>query len=173
MPTLIFHTDRLTLRPHQLGDFADSRAMWGDPVVTKYIGGRPFTEEECWQRLLRYAGQWALLGYGFWTVRERSSDRFLGEIGFINGRRELDPPFGDTPEVGWSLVPSAHGKGYATEAVRGALAWGAEHFGPTARTVCMIHPENNASLRVAEKAGYREYARTTYKGDPTILFERR
>jgi hypothetical protein len=28
------------------------------------------------------------------------------------------------------------------------------------------------SLRVAEKCGYREYARTTYKGVPVILFER-
>lgn len=170
--TLAFDTDRLTLRPHRLEDFPDSRAMWGDPAVTKYIGGRPFTEEECWQRLLRYGGHWAFLGYGFWTVRERGSDRFLGEVGFLNGKRELDPPFGDTPELGWALVPSAHGKGYATEAVRAALAWGADHFGPRARTVCMIDPENRASLRVAEKAGYREYARTTFKGAAIILFER-
>lgn len=169
---LAFDTDRLTLRPHRLEDFPDSRAMWGDPVVTKYIGGRPFTEEECWQRLLRYGGHWAFLGYGFWTVRERGSDRFLGEVGFLNGKRELDPPFGDTPELGWALVPSAHGKGYATEAVRAALAWGADRFGPKARTVCMIDPQNQASLRVAEKAGYREYARTTFKGAATILFER-
>jgi len=169
---LTFTTDRLTLRPHRLDDFRDSLALWSDPVVAKYIGGRPFTEEEVWQRLLRYAGHWALLGYGFWTVRERGSDRFLGEVGILDGKRELDPPFGDAPELGWALVPSAHGKGYATEAVRAAVAWGADHFGSKVRTVCMIHPDNAASLRVAEKAGYREYARTTYKGSPTILFER-
>jgi RimJ/RimL family protein N-acetyltransferase len=169
---LTVDTDRLTLRPHRLDDFQDSLALWSDPVVTKYIGGRPSTKEEVWQRLLRYAGHWALLGYGFWTVRDRGSDRFLGEVGILDGKRELDPPFGDTPEVGWALAPSAHGKGYATEAVRAALAWGAEHFGPKVRTVCMIDPANAASIRVAEKVGYREYARTAYKGVPTILFER-
>jgi RimJ/RimL family protein N-acetyltransferase len=165
-------TDRLTLRSHRLDDFPDVRALWGDPVVTKHIGGRPSTQEEAWQRLLRYAGHWALLGYGFWTVRERGSDRFVGEVGILDGKRELDPPFGDAPEIGWALVPSAHGKGYATEAVRAALAWAGERFGAKVRTVCMIDPENRASLRVAEKAGFREYARTTYKGSPTILFER-
>jgi RimJ/RimL family protein N-acetyltransferase len=169
---LAFDTDRLTLRPHRLDDFAESRAMWGDPVVTKYIGGRPFTEEECWQRLHRYAGHWALLGFGFWAVRDRATGGFVGEVGFLDGKRELDPPFGATPECGWALAPAAHGRGYATEAVRGALAWAASHFGRKARTVCMIHPENQASLRVAEKVGYREYARSTYKGAPSILLER-
>jgi RimJ/RimL family protein N-acetyltransferase len=167
-----FDTDRLILRPHRVEDFPDTRAMWGDPVVTKYIGGRPFTEEECWQRLLRYAGHWALLGFGFWTVRERASGRFVGEVGLLDGKRQIDPPFDGAPELGWALAPSAHGKGYATEAVRGALGWAARHFGPKVRTVCMIDPGNLASLRVAEKCGFREYARSTYKGEPSILFER-
>ena len=66
------------------------------------------------------------------------------------------------------LAPWAHGKGFATEAVRAILAWGAAHLG--GRTVCMIDPANLASIRVAEKCGYKEFARTTYKGEPTILF---
>jgi RimJ/RimL family protein N-acetyltransferase len=36
----------------------------------------------------------------------------------------------------------------------------------------MIDPANAPSLRVAGRCGFREYARTTYKGEPTILFER-
>ena len=35
-----------------------------------------------------------------------------------------------------------------------------------------IDPDNLRSIRVAEKCGYREFARSTYKGRPTILFER-
>lgn len=165
-------TERLTLRVHRLEDFPDSLALWGDPMVTRYIGGRPFKEEEVWQRLLRYAGHWSLLGFGYWVVRERGSGRFVGEAGFANGRRQLEPSFGDAPESGWALAPWAHGKGYATEAVRAVLAWGEARFGPGRRTVCMISPENLPSLRVAAKCGYREYARTTYHDDPTILFER-
>lgn len=165
-------TERLTLRLHGLDDFPHSLAMWSDPAVTRYIGGRPSTEEEVWQRLLRYAGHWSLMGFGYWAVRERESGRFAGEVGFAVGKRPLEPSFGDAPELGWALVPAFQGRGYATEAVRAAITWGQSRFGPDRRTVCMIHPENLPSLRVAEKAGYREFARTTYKGDPTILFER-
>ncbi len=169
---LSIDTERLTLRVHRLEDFPDTLAMWSDPVVTRYIGGKPSTEEEAWQRLLRYAGHWTLLGYGFWALREKGTDRFLGEVGFINGRRAIEPPFGDALEVGWALVPSAHGKGFATEAVRAVLGWGEAHLGRERRTVCMIDPGNQASVRVAQKCGFREYARTTYKGEPTILYER-
>ena len=86
-------------------------------------------------------------------------------------KRELEPPILGFPEIGWVLAPHAHGRGYATEAVQAAVAWGDQHFGAT-RTVCLIHPENLRSIRVAEKCGYKELHRTTYKGQPTTLFER-
>jgi RimJ/RimL family protein N-acetyltransferase len=122
--------------------------------------------------MLRYAGLWALLGLGYWVVREKGSGRFVGEVGFGNFRRQIDPPLGDAPEIGWVLSPWAHGKGYATEAVQAALAWGEGHFGPSARTVCIIDPQNLASLRVAEKCGYREVSRAIYKGEATMVLER-
>jgi RimJ/RimL family protein N-acetyltransferase len=36
----------------------------------------------------------------------------------------------------------------------------------------MIAPENLASVRLAERVGYRPYATTTYKDSPVQLFER-
>lgn len=180
MSTLIvpgLDTERLTLRGHTVADFADSAAMWADPDVTRYIGGRPSTEEEVWHRLLRYAGLWALLGYGYWVVRERDSGRFAGEVGLADFRRELTPSFGDTPEAGWALATWASGRGYATEALRAVLAWADAQSAPTAlarrRTVCMITPGNTASVRVAEKCGYRQMADAEFKGKPTMVFERR
>ena len=164
-------TERLTLRAHRLGDFADSAAMWADPEVVRHIGGQPRSGEDVWMRLLRNVGHWALLGYGYWVIREKSTGRFVGEIGFADFHRQIEPPFGDAPESGWALAAWAHGRGFATEALRAILAWGDSRFGG-ARTVCMIDPDNRASIRVAEKCGYREYNRTSYKGEPTILFER-
>jgi len=73
--------------------------------------------------------------------------------------------------MGWILAPRAHGKGYATEAARAAIAWSEKNLSGM-KVVCMIDPANVASIRVAEKIGFREYARTSYKGMPTILFER-
>ncbi|ALL67839.1 acetyltransferase, GNAT family [Paraburkholderia caribensis MBA4] len=165
---LEFETSRLILRPHVREDFDESYALWSDETVTRFIGGKPFSREEVWTRLLRYAGHWALLGYGYWVIREKNSGRFVGEIGFADYQREIEPPLG-APEIGWVLMPSMHGLGYATEAVRGALTW-ADAKWPQRETVCIIAPDNVASRRVAAKCGYVETRQTTYKGHPTGVF---
>ena len=166
----VIETARLRMRAHRPDDFDACTAMWADPAVFRYIGGRPFSGEEVWTRLLRFAGHWSWLGFGFWAVEEKETGEFVGEIGFADYRRDLFPPL-DLPELGWALVPRAHGKGYATEGVRGAIAWGDAHFG-SGKSVCLIHPENLPSLRVAGKCGFRETHRATYKGYPTIVLSR-
>ena len=168
--TSVIETARLTLRPHVLADFADCTAMWADPDVTRYIGGRPLTQEEVWTRLLRYAGHWSLLGFGFWAVIEKATGEYIGDIGFADFKRDIDPPL-TVPEIGWALASRAHGKGYATEAIGAALAWGDAHFSST-QTTCLIHPENLASLRIAAKCGFREVRRSRYKDHTTIVFTR-
>ncbi len=164
-------TPRLRLRAHRAADFEACAALWGDPRVTAHITGRPQTREETWARLLRYAGHWAWLGFGYWAVEEKASGAYVGEIGFADFRRQIEPPLEGRPELGWVIAPSAQGRGYATEALTAALAW-ADTTLPAAETCCIVAPENAASLRVAAKLGYRETARTTYKGDSTILFTR-
>ena len=164
-------TERLSLRLPTLSDFEDSAAMWGDPAIVRHIGGRPFTREESWLRLLRHVGHWQLFGFGFWVVRERKAGGFVGEVGLGDFRRETIPTFHGNPEIGWVLVQSAHGKGYATEAAQAALEWmRLQHRTP--RVVCMIEPENAASARVAAKCGFREFARTTYKNKGALLLEK-
>jgi hypothetical protein len=49
--------------------------------------------------------------------------------------------------------------------------WGDTRFNG-AKTVCIVDPDNTGSVNVALKCGYREITRTSYKGSPTILFER-
>jgi RimJ/RimL family protein N-acetyltransferase len=164
-------TERLTLRKHVAADFDESAALWADPAVTKYVGGKPSTREESWARLLRNVGHWPIVGYGYWAVREKATGRYVGELGFSRLERTMIPAFGDAPEAGWVLAPWAHGKGFATEAMLAAHVWLEARRGAS-RTVCMIAPENAPSIRVAEKCGYREYARATYKNEPAVLFER-
>ena len=164
-------TPRLILRGHTLEDFPSYAAMWADPIVTRFLGGVPHSEEDAWARYMRIAGHWALLGFGFWCIVEKSSGLRVGEAGILDVKRNIEPPFHGTPEIGWALLPSVHGKGYATEAVRAILSWGEERFGKV-RMVCIIDPGNAASLRMAERCGFRETVRTTYKGDPTIILER-
>ncbi|HEY1613409.1 MAG TPA: GNAT family N-acetyltransferase [Rhizomicrobium sp.] len=171
-PANALETDRLALRRHRRSDFGDCQAMWSDSDVMRYLGGRPFTREECWARLLRYAGHWDLLGFGFWAVIEKASGRFAGEIGFANFERDIEPSFDGAPEIGWVFMPWAQGRGYATEAARAVTAWGDAKFG-SSRTVCIISPDNVPSLRVAEKSGYRQWGETDYKDSPVVMFERK
>jgi RimJ/RimL family protein N-acetyltransferase len=166
----VIETERLRLRGHELSDFEDSAAMWADQRVTRYIGGKPSTREESWRRFLAYPGHWKLMGFGYWLIEEKAAGAYVGDGGFANFKREITPPF-DAPEQGWALAPSMQGRGYATDAVRAMLGWAETHFGRT-DFVCMISPQNTPSHRVAEKVGYREYARTEYKGEPTVLLKR-
>src|SRR6202034_1814610 len=100
IPVPSFETSRLIMRGHTVEDFSHTLQLWSDPRVTHFIG-QPQTLEESWGRLLRYTGHWALLGYGYWVVHEKDSQRFVGEVGFLNARREIAPSFGGTPEIGW------------------------------------------------------------------------
>jgi len=170
-PIPAIDTERLALRGHRLDDFDDCAAMWADPVVTRHIGGKPFSKEDVWKRVLGYAGHWSLMGFGYWVIREKASGRFVGEVGFADFKRQIEPSLEGVPEIGWALATWAHGKGFATEAVRAALTWSETHF-ESRRTVCLINPDNLASIRVAGKCGYKEFARTTYKDQPTIIFDR-
>lgn len=161
----------MRLRAHRLRDFDAVAAMWGSEDVYRHIGGKPSTREESWARMVRLPGLWALLGYGYWVVEEKATSAFVGEVGFADFKRDLTPSIEGEPEHGWVLAPDAQGKGYATEAVQASLRWLADNT-PWRRTACIIAPENTASIRVAEKACYREIAHTEYKGAPTIVYRR-
>ena len=169
IPTL--ETERLILRGYRKDDFPAYAQMWATPEVVRYINGTPLTEEEAWTKFLRIAGQWPVLGYSFFAVEEKSSGRFIGETGFIEGMRDIEPSLKGIPEMGWSLSPKVHGKGYAFEAASAARDWGERHFGKRPFR-CIISPENESSIKLATKLGFRELTRTTFKGKPTIMFER-
>jgi RimJ/RimL family protein N-acetyltransferase len=145
--------------------------MWRDESVTKFIGGRPHTGEESWARLLRYRGHWSLMGYGYWLVEERVTGAFVGEVGLADYRRAIEPPFDGVPEIGWVLSPAHHGKGYATEAVAAALQWAGDQLGADL-VVCLIHPENKASLKLAQRFGFTERVRTSFRDQTAIVLEK-
>lgn len=155
IPTLT--SARLELRRHDAADLDAAAAMWAHDEVVRFIGGRRFTREEVWHRILRYVGHWELLGFGYWAIIERESGRFVGEMGFADWKRPQLADFPGVPECGWALVPDVHGKGYATEALGVALDWAdAQLRWPF--TICIIDEGNVASNRLAERVGYRRVA---------------
>jgi RimJ/RimL family protein N-acetyltransferase len=166
IPTIT--TPRLVLRGHQVADYEAFCTLWADPDVIRYIGGTPSSAEATWQRLMHRAGMWHYMGFGFLAIEERESGRFIGEAGFHEVRRDMTPSLIGTLETGWVLLPEFHGKGYAREAVSAMLAWAQIHH-PTLDMTAIISPENAASLKLAERLGFQEEARTDYHGEVVVL----
>lgn len=167
----IIETERLVLRPYRRDDFSAYAALFADSEVTRFVGGVPYTREQSWTRFLRQVGMWHYFGFGFFAIQDRTTGTFLGEAGFHDVHRLITPSLEGTMETGWALSPKAHGQGLATEAVGAALEWADRQF-PKLRKTCIIDVGNNASIRVAEKQGYKEFWRTRYHGTHVIMFER-
>lgn len=141
-------TDRLVLRRPVLEDLDAFAAMLGDPAVARWLApdGRPATRHGAWQSLCATIGHWELRGYGMFSVVERHTARVVGRIG------PLYPEGWPGFEIGWTLCPPAWGRGYATEAARRCLAHAFEDLDQP-HVVSLILPDNQASIRVAERIG--------------------
>jgi len=169
-PTL--NTDRLILRAHTLDDFAPYAAMRADPVVMAFLGkGELLSAEDAWAKFQAMPGHWSLMGYGYWAIIEKDSGAYLGNIGYADKKRPSSHAASGAPEMGWALAPSVHGKGLASEALKAALAWGGGHFG-AARVVCTISDGNDASIRLAERNGFVQFAAATRYGLGRKVFQR-
>lgn len=102
---------------------------------------------------------YARYGYGLWIV-EQLDGQFLGDCGLtwqeVNGDFYL--------EVGYHFRPDVHGQGYGTEAAAACRDYATEKI-DTDTLVAIIHPENRASERVAEKIGMSRMAEDHTKSD--------
>lgn len=167
----ILETPRLRLRMHTIDDWEPMVALWTHPDVVRHIGGGAIgTRHDVWFRLLRHIGHWAALGYGYWAIETRDDGAFVGSAGLGDYRREMDPPMQGVPEAGWTIHPDYQGKGFATEAMQAIFAWAEAQTLPP--IFCIISPENTASLRVADKLGFRMGETAVLRGNTIHLLRR-
>lgn len=167
-PAPHLETERLILRETRAEDFEACAALWADERVVRHISGVPSTAADSWGRMLRFPGLWALVGYGYWTLEERATGVFAGQVGFADFKRDLSVDIAGVPEAGWVLSPDVHGKGYATEAMTAALAW-LDAEVKADQSCCLIAPANAASIRVAEKLGYGAMQQALLAGEHETL----
>lgn len=163
-------TARLRLRQHRLSDLEARLPITSDPDFMRFVGG-VYDRQENWSRMLRYIGHWVAFGYGLFAVEEKATGRYVGNVGLAHFERGLGTDFDPAPEGAWMIAEWASGLGYATEGMAAAIAWHEQRFGPT-RHVCIVDPENAASLKVAAKLGFRPYREGTNRGHSVILHER-
>lgn len=163
IPTLT--TERLRLRAFRESDVDDYAALNADPEVLRHLGGgpEPWDRGRSWRHLSFLVGHWKLKGSGMWVLEERETGAFLGMTGFAEP--EGWPGF----ELAWVLARRWWGRGYATEGARAALA----HAFTVWRkdlVISLIHPENQASIRVAERLGERLQGRIHHLGREMLCF---
>lgn len=153
IPTL--ETERLIMRAPQESDFDAERDFFASDA-SRFVGG-PKKPHETWRSLAMLAGHWMLRGYGFWALQDKDSGTYHGRVGlwFPHGWYER--------EIGWTLMPCAWGKGYATEAALAARAHAYDVLG-WETAISQIDPANEASKAVARRLGAR--FETLYE-DPT------
>lgn len=171
-------TDRLILRPSQRSDFDDFCAIRAKPEVMQYIATAPFTRSQLWEKFLRGPGLWSLNGYGVWAVERRTDGRLIGEVGFSDYQRDMQPALpgpesahpATWPEASWLMDSDAQGQGYASEALAAALAWADSEL--RCPLVCIITPENVASLRLAARNGFMVTGHRVQNDNAVLLLER-
>ena len=168
----VLRTARLTLRPYREGDLEAQAEALADPEVVRHLGGTPFSREDSWRRLLCSPGLWVVLGYGYWLVERHDDGAYLGQVGFADFKRDMQPSIEGLPEMGWIFASRAQGQGYAREAVAAALAWADQRL-RSPETVAIVAPDNERSISLAERSGFSEREDASYKGDPILLFRRR
>lgn len=159
IPTLT--TGRLVLRAFRAADLDAYAALRADPEVTRYItGASGWTREESARHLAAVMGHWSLYGFGLWAVERRDDQALIGIAG------AFDYMQGGQPELGWAFARAHWGQGFATEAMGAVL----EHcftVWDMPRLEAAIQPGNLASIRLAERLGFRP-GRETIKREHAV-----
>ena len=155
-------TERLVLRTPRLEDAPAAAEHLTDPEVMRFIGvdGATVPRPVCVEVVRKWLDRWQANGFGQFAVERREDGRFLGRAGLLVwdragwGPSTLPEAVEPEIELGWTLAREHWGNGFATEAARAIRDWA---FGELAleRLISIIHPENTASQRVAERLGAR------------------
>ena len=164
-------TDRLVLRHWRKSDFRPYHAILSQPEVHRHFGPKPASAEDCWRRLLAAVGNWQLNGFGTWAIERKSDGKLIGNAGLFTAWRDIEPEFGEEPEMGWIFAAETHGQGFASEACRAVVEWGEANLQPSPWWA-IIAPANEPSLKLAERLGFERLHEDDYHGEATVILKR-
>ena len=144
------------------GDLDDLVVLHADPDVAAFIP-RPRNRAEAEARLAESEHDWRERGHGMLAVLARADGRFVGRTGVKHW------PEWDETEVGWALLRSEWGHGYATEAAASVIAWAFASLRLPYLTA-MIEPANVGSLAVARRLGFTRIRDDRLRGRPVTVY---
>lgn len=149
MKTLL-ETARLRLRRFRRGDLAAFTALYQDPAVMRFIGdGRPWSAADIaaeFRSVVENVPAAPLLGRI--AVLPAGEPRVIG-WGLLDHWEQTT-----LVEVGFGLLPAAHGCGLGRE-LASALVARARLVEAGLPLVATVHPDNRGSVRLLEALGFR------------------
>ena len=160
-------TDRLLFRPWN-DEYDDSfAALCADERAMAFIsGGRPLPRALVDEINRRANAMWSEHGFGPWAAFEKRTGHWIGRIGL---NLLADWPDPDKWEVGFELLPSSWGSGYATEGARAALTFAWERT-LLNRVISVTVPDHAASRRVMEKVGLAFQKELRWRGTTVVWY---
>ena len=140
------------LRPWRVDDADAVLAALQDDEVRLWNGFGTVSLEDVGVWLTRRMN-WSSGDHASWAVVDGDTGELVGSVSL----HSIDADQGDA-EIGYWTVPGARGRGVATTVVDAVSRWAFETL-PVDRIELCHAVENEASGRVAEKAGYRQEGR--------------
>jgi RimJ/RimL family protein N-acetyltransferase len=142
------HTQRLGFRPWTSADLDLALGLWGDPAVTRFIGG-PFSTLQVRERLRHEIANLTAYGVQYWPIFLRTDDTHVGCCGL-----RPYPPAPGVYEIGFHLRSAYWGHGFAVEAAQAIIAYAFERL-RAAGLFAGHHPAHAASRQVLSQLGFR------------------
>ncbi len=150
------------MRPPVELDFDAWAQFDADEDATRFFGG-PKGRATAWEMFATTAGMWSLRGCGLFSVFLKQSGEWVGRVGPWK-------PEGATAEIGWAILPSCWGKGFATEAAEAAIDWTLSNLRWEQINHC-IDADNSASIAVAKRLGSTWlHSAVDAQGKPTQVY---
>ena len=149
MSIYFLQSPRLGFRQWSRADLPLAHALWGDPEVTRFIGG-PFSPEKIQERLNKEIDLCSKHNVQYWPIFLLESHEHAGCAGLLPYR-----PENSIFELGVHLRRPFWGRGLAEEAARAVINFAFEHAGAKA-LFAGHHPANSASQHLILKLGFRQ-----------------
>ena len=148
IPWKIAETKRCIIREMTVDDLDAVYEVYSAPSITKYMEGLYENREEELEYTRSYIqNAYTFWGYGTWIIEKKSNGKVIGRVGF-NLREGYEEP-----ELGFVIMESEQGKGYAFECCQIALQVGKEEYEfETMQT--LVKEGNTASINLCLKLGF-------------------
>lgn len=158
-------TERLVLRELRASEFEIYAASSADPVAMRFISGA-VDRRQAWRTFASMTGGWMLTGAGWWAIELRATGEFIGTVGAFFRETMLGRGADADLEIGWTVFPQFWRRGFATEAARAALAFGAATH-DVRRVIALIDAANVGSIGVAKAIGMVFDGDVDFYGEPS------